>query len=58
MIIRPKLTKAEWKEMATLKKAINDMPSAVSTEKMERFTKLFVMSLQGADDSHPSDRAT
>jgi hypothetical protein len=40
------LTKDEWEELVTLKKAINDDPASVHYEKMERFTELMVRSLQ------------
>lgn len=50
------MTKEEWSEMDTLRKAISDLPSSVTPEKMEKFTELFVKSLDGADDSHPLTR--
>jgi hypothetical protein len=56
MILKEKMTIEEWKEMDSLKRAINDMPSSVVPEKMERFTELFVRSLSGADDAHPNNR--
>ena len=40
------LTKQEWEEMDSLRKAINDSPASVVPEKQERFTELFVRSLQ------------
>jgi hypothetical protein len=40
------LTKEEWDEMNALKRAINDCPASVIPEKQERFTELFVRSLQ------------
>lgn len=41
-----KLTDAEWSEMDALRKAINQLPQAVSPEKMEEFTEYFVRSLK------------
>jgi len=41
-----KLTKDEWDEMTALKKAINQLPQAVSPEKMETFTEYLVRSLK------------
>jgi hypothetical protein len=40
------LTQEEWNELQALKEAINDQPSTVSPEKMEKFTELFVRSLE------------
>jgi hypothetical protein len=40
------LTESEWEELVALKKAINDSPSTVHFEKMERFSELMVKSLQ------------
>lgn len=51
-----KITKEEWQEMDTLRRAISYLPSSVVPERMEKFTELFVKSLLGADDSHPDDR--
>ena len=56
MIATKPMTKEEWNEMDYLRKAISDQPSSVSPKKMEKFTELFVKSLEGADDSHPSTR--
>jgi hypothetical protein len=50
------MTKEEWNEMDSLRKAISEQPSSVIPEKMEKFTELFVKSLDGADDSHPLTR--
>jgi hypothetical protein len=47
------LTVEDWHEMNSLRKAISHYPATVAPEKMERFAKLFVKSLQGADDSPP-----
>lgn len=41
------MTQEEWNEMDTLRKAINDYPASVHPSKMERFTQLFVKSLEG-----------
>ena len=55
-VVSEKITKDEWQEMDTLRRAISQLPSSVVPVKMERFTELFVRSLFGADDSHPDDR--
>jgi hypothetical protein len=44
------LTNEEWDEMDILRQAINDYPAAVHPNKMERFTELFVRSLEGKSD--------
>ena len=44
------LTKEEWNELVALKEAINDNPASVHPEKMEKFTELFVRSLDGKCD--------
>jgi hypothetical protein len=41
------LTKEEWDELNALRKAINYNPSQVCPQKMEKFTELFVRSIQG-----------
>lgn len=41
-----KLTKEEWEELTALKEAINYDPSTVTPDKMEKFTELFVRSLE------------
>ncbi len=41
-----KLTDAEWNEMDALRKAIGQLPQAVSPNKMEEFTEYFVRSLR------------
>jgi hypothetical protein len=46
------LNNEEWKEMDVLRQAINDYPASVHPEKMERFTELFVRSLEGKSDLH------
>lgn len=43
---RDKLTEDEWKEMAALKNAINERPSAVHPDKMEEFTQYLVRSMR------------
>lgn len=53
MNVNERMTKEEWNEMDSLRKAISEQPSTVSPKKMEKFTELFVLSLKGADDSHP-----
>jgi hypothetical protein len=50
------MTKEEWDEMNSLRKAISEQPSSVIPEKMQKFAQLFVKSLEGADDSHPLTR--
>jgi len=44
------LNKEEWNELDTLRRAINDYPASVHPDKMERFTELFVRSLEGKSD--------
>jgi hypothetical protein len=44
------LTTEEWKEMNSLREAINLNPSQVHPSKMEKFTELFVRSLEGKGD--------
>ena len=44
------LTQEEWKELNTLRLEINHNPAAVSPQKMEKFTELFVRSLEGKGD--------
>jgi hypothetical protein len=44
------LNQQEWNEMVALKNAINYDPFTVSPEKMEKFTELFVRSLEGKGD--------
>jgi hypothetical protein len=41
------LTQEEWEELVSLKNAINYSPSTVVPHKMERFTELFVRSIEG-----------
>jgi hypothetical protein len=56
MIATKPMTKEEWNEMNSLRKAISEQPSSVIPEQMQKFTKLFVKSLEGADDLHPLAR--
>jgi hypothetical protein len=44
------LTSEEWKELNSLREAINLNPSQVHPNKMEKFTELFVRSLEGKGD--------
>jgi len=44
------LTQEEWDELTVLKNAINDHPASVHPMKMERFTELFVRTLEGKGD--------
>lgn len=45
------LSKDEWRELCVLKEAIDDNPAAVAASKMERFTELFVRTLEGKGDT-------
>jgi len=47
------LTQEEWNELVDLKNAINEYPASVHPEKMERFTELFVRTLEGKGDLTP-----
>jgi hypothetical protein len=44
------LTLEEWVELNALREAIHYSPHTVSPEKMEKFTELFVRSLEGKGD--------
>ena len=44
------LTTEEWNELNALREAIHYSPHTVSPEKMEKFTELFVRSLEGKKD--------
>jgi len=44
------LTTEEWKELNALREAINLDPHHVHPNKMEKFTELFVRSLEGKGD--------
>lgn len=50
------LTQEEWNELVDLKNAINEYPASVHPEKMERFTELFVRTLEGKGDLTPQQR--
>jgi hypothetical protein len=41
------LTIEEWEELNSLKNAIDEYPATVHPDKMERFTELFVKTLEG-----------
>lgn len=47
----PFLSNEEWKELCSLKEAIDCYPAAVAASKMERFTELFVRTLEGKGDT-------
>ena len=54
------LTEEEWNELNALREAINYDPHTVAPEKMEKFTELFVRSLDGKGDpvssiKHPTN---
>lgn len=44
------LSPEEWIELTNLKNAINEYPASVHPLKMERFTELFVRTLEGKGD--------
>lgn len=44
------LSQEEWNELNDLKNAINQHPASVHPIKMERFTELFVKTLEGKGD--------
>ena len=44
------LTQEEWNELFALKDAINFNPATVHYNKMERFTELFVKTIEGKGD--------
>ncbi len=46
----PNLSQEEWEELVALKKAINNNPSEVHYDKMERFSDLMVRTLLGKGD--------
>lgn len=46
------LTTEEWKELVALKDAISYDPHTVAPQSMERFTELFVRSLDGKGNVH------
>jgi hypothetical protein len=45
------LNQEEWNELVGLKNAINEHPASVHPQQMERFTELFVKTLEGKGDS-------
>ena len=47
----PMLSEEEWLELCSLKEAIDCYPAAVAASKMERFTELFVRTLDGKGDT-------
>ena len=47
------LTKEEYEELNSLRKAINEYPASVHWDKMERFGYLMVKSLEGKSDARP-----
>lgn len=51
MTIDLPLSEEEWEEMCALKRAINDGPSCIAPQKMERFSELFVRTLHGKGDT-------
>jgi len=44
------LTPEEWKEINSLREAISEYPQSVHPDRQERFTELFVRSLEGKGD--------
>jgi hypothetical protein len=44
------LTKEEWEELNALREAISEYPQSVHPDRQERFTELFVKSLEGKAD--------
>jgi len=47
------LTKEEFEELDSLRRAINEYPASVHWDKMERFGYLMVKSLEGKSDVRP-----
>lgn len=45
-----KITSEEWNELVALKNAISYNPHTVDPQSMEKFTELFVRSLDGKGD--------
>lgn len=45
-----KITSEEWSELVALKNAISYNPHTVDPQSMEKFTELFVRSLDGKGD--------
>jgi len=48
------LNQEEWDELVALKDAINYNPASVHYDRMERFTELFVKTLEGKGDLNKS----
>ena len=48
------LSAEEWNELNALRVAINTNPASVHPERQERFTELFVRSLEGKSDERPN----
>jgi len=44
------LTTEEWNELNALREAISEYPQSVHPDRQERFTELFVKSLEGKAD--------
>ena len=44
------LTTEEWEELNALREAITEYPQSVHPDRQERFTELFVKSLEGKAD--------
>ena len=44
------LTTEEWNELNALREAISEYPQSVHPDRQERFTQLFVKSLEGKAD--------
>jgi hypothetical protein len=49
----PHLSKSEWEELQTLRKAISYSPSSISPSSQERFADLFARSLMGKESNTP-----
>jgi hypothetical protein len=45
------LSQEEWQELFSLKQAIDNSPASMATNKLERFSALFVRSLHGKGDT-------
>ena len=52
-VIPMDLNQEEWNELVALKDAINYNPASVHHNRMERFTELFVKTLEGKGDAAP-----
>jgi len=49
--LEEELSQEEWQELCSLKQAIDDSPASMATNKLERFSALFVRSLHGKGDT-------